>query len=259
MRRGAPEVDDDAEDAVATRLPPPGPLPAGQHAGCDTSGMLLVHRIFRWLYRQLPELVREVRAGDTERAAVVGRYAHLDFFALHLHHETEDMVLWDRLETREPACALHVGQMRAQHAEVAARLATIEPQRKPWVATADPRLRDAFATDLEALRDLLLAHLGQEEDDILPVAGGVMSQKEWDFMEEHTRATLMAHRKELGKDVLALQLGLLIASVPEAERPAWVRANVPVPIRLLYLLLMKRRYDAAMRELYPGRPVPAMA
>jgi len=243
---------------MAKTLPPPGPLPAGQHAGCDTSGMILVHRIFRWLYRELPQLVREVEPGDTARSAVVGRYAHLDFFALHMHHETEDVVLWDRLATREPACTLHVGQMRAQHAEVAVRLARIEPQLEPWVVTADPGLRDAFATDIEALRDLLSAHLGQEEDDILPVAAEVMSQQEWDFMEEHTRATLMAHRKELGKDVMSLQVGLLIASVPEAEREEWVRANVPAPIRLLYALLMKRRYDSAMKELYPDRPVPTM-
>lgn len=240
------------------RLPPPGPLPAGQHPGCDTSGMFLVHRIFRWLYRELPQLVREVEPGDTERSAVVGRYAHLDFFALHLHHGTEDMVLWDRLEMREPACALHVGQMRAQHAAVAVRLGRIEPQLEPWVVSADPLLRDAFASDIEDLRDLLVVHLGQEEDDILPVAGEVMSQQEWDFMEEHTRATLMEHRKDLGKDVLSLQLGLLIASVPEAEREDWVRAKVPAPIRVLYLLLMKRRYDNAMRELYPDRPVPPM-
>jgi len=220
--------------------------------------MLLVHRIFRWLYRELPELVREVRPGDTARSAVVGRYAHLDFFALHMHHETEDLVLWDRLEVRAPACALHVGRMRAQHAEVAVHLARIEPQLEPWVATADPRLRDALAADVEGLRDVLAAHLGQEEGDILPVAADVMSQQEWDFMEEHTRATLLAHRKELGKDVMALQLGLLVASVPEAEREDWFRANVPAPIRVLYLLLLKRRYDAAMRELYPDRPVPAM-
>ncbi|UKJ64969.1 hemerythrin domain-containing protein [Cellulosimicrobium cellulans] len=240
------------------RLPPPGPLPSGQRPGCDTSGMLLVHRIFRWLYRELPELVREVEPGDTARSAVVGRYAHLDFFALHMHHETEDLVLWDRLEARAPACALHVGQMRAQHAEVAAHLARIEPQLEPWVATAEPLLRDHFATDIEGLRDVLSAHLGQEEVDVLPVAGDVMSQQEWDFMEEHTRATLLAHRKELGKDVMALQLGLLLASVPEADREDWFRANVPAPVRVLYLLLLKRRYDAAMRELYPDRPVPAM-
>lgn len=243
---------------MAEKLPSSGALPEGQSPGCDTSGLVLVHRIFRWLYRELPILVREVEPGDTARAAVIGDYAKLDFFALHLHHETEDLLLWDRLTTRRPACAVHVDQMRVQHAEVAAQLAGIEPQRLPWVATADAGLRDGFADDIEALRDTLFVHLGREEDTIMPVAGEVMSQQEWDGMETHTRAELMAHRKELPRDVMSLQLGLLLASVPEAEREEWYRANVPAPIRLLYLLLMKRKYDNAMRELYPDRPVPAM-
>ena len=168
------------------------------------------------------------------------------------------MVLWDRMVSRDPGCVVHVDQMRAQHAEVASHLGRIEPQLAPWVETADPRRRDALAGDIEVLRDSLYAHLGQEEDDILPVAGRVLSQQEWDSMEEHTRSTLMAHRKELGKDVMALQIGLLIASVPEGEREEWVRTNIPAPIRLLYFLLMKRKYDRAMREIYPDRPVPAM-
>ena len=239
-------------------LPPTGSMPDDQHPGCDTSGLILVHRIFRWLYRELPKLIRDVESGDTERAAVVGRYAHLDFVALHMHHETEDLALWDRLVSRDPGCALHVSQMQAQHAEVAKHLARIEPQLAPWVTSADPRLRDAFASDIEKLRDLLNAHLGQEEEDIMPVAGAVLSQQEWDWMEEHTREALMARRKELGSDIMSLQLGFLIASVPEAEREQWIRANVPVPIRLLYSLLMKRQYERAMRELYPDRPVPAM-
>lgn len=243
---------------MATKLPSSGGLPHGDTAGCDPSGLILVHRIFRWLYRELPLLVRDVDAGDTGRAAIVGDYAKLDFFALHLHHETEDIVLWDRLTARDPGCAMHVDQMRAQHAEVATQLARIEPQLAPWVATADPALRDAFAADVEALRDTLSAHLGQEEDDIMPVAGKVLSQREWYELEAHTRATLTARRKEFSRDVLSLQLGLLLASVPEDERDEWFRANVPAPIRLLYLLLMKRRYDRAMQELYPDRPVPAM-
>jgi hypothetical protein len=233
-------------------------MPAGQHPGCDTSGLILVHRIFRWLYRELPQLVREVEDGDRERAATVGHWAHLDFYALHMHHHTEDIALWDRLVARDPGCALHVGRMRAEHAAVAEHLARIEPQLAPWVETADAGRRDAFAADIEALRDTLNVHLRGEEDDILPVAGAVLSQQEWDWMEEHTRDELMAHRKELGKDVMALQVGLLLASVPEDERDEWVRANVPVPIRVLYLLLMKRQYERAMRELYPDRPVPAM-
>ena len=243
---------------MATKLPASGSLPEGQAAGCDTSGLILVHRIFRWLYRELPVLIREVEAGDVDRAAVIGTYAKLYFFALHLHHETEDELLWDRLTTRAPACAVHVDQMRAQHADVASQLARIEPQLAPWVATADAGLRDAIAGDIERLCKTLLPHLGQEEDDILPVAGAVLSQREWDELEKHTRATLMAHRKELPRDALSLQLGFLLASVPEAERDEWYRTNVPAPVRLLYQLLMKRRYENAMKELYPDRPVPAM-
>ncbi len=203
-------------------------------------------------------LIRAVEAGDLDRAAVIGVYAKLYFYALHLHHETEDTLLWDRLTTRDPGCVAHVDQMRAQHAEVAAHLARIEPQLAPWVATADVGLRDAFAGDIEVLRDALFAHLGQEEDDIIPVAEAVLSQREWDELEKHTRATLTAHRKQFPRDVLSLQLGLLLASVPEAERDEWYRTNVPAPVRLLYHLLMKRKYDNAMRELYPDRPVPAM-
>jgi len=243
---------------MATKLPSSGSLPEGQTPGCDTSGLILVHRIFRWLYRELPVLIREVEPGDVARAEVVGIYAKLYFYALHLHHETEDALLWDRLTTRSPGCAVHVDQMRAQHADVAGQLGRIEPQLAPWVATADPALRDKLVGDIEHLRDTLLPHLGQEEDDILPVAGAVLSQREWDELEKHTRAELMAHRKELPRDSLSLQLGFLLASVPEAERDEWVRANVPVPVRVLYALLMKRRYDAAMKELYPDRPVPAM-
>ena len=243
---------------MATKLPSSGSVPDGQVPGCDTSGLILVHRIFRWLYRELPLLIREVEEADLDRAAIVGDYAKLDFFALHLHHQTEDTVLWDRLTTRDPSCAAHVDQMKQQHAEVAAQLARIELQLAPWVATADAKLRDAFAGDIETLRDTLFAHLGQEEDGIRPVAGAVLSQQEWDELEAHTRTALLSHRKELPRDVMSLQLGLLLASVPEAERDEWYRKNVPAPIRLLYLLLMKRKYDRAMRELYPDRPVPAM-
>jgi hemerythrin-like domain-containing protein len=244
---------------VVTKLPSSGSLPDGAAPGCDTSGLILVHRIFRWLYSELPKLIREVEPGDVDRAAVIGVYAKLDFFALHLHHETEDTVLWDRLTTRDPACTVHVDQMLAQHAEVASQLARIEPQLGPWLATADAKRRDAIATDIEHLRDTLFAHLGQEEVDIMPVAGAVLSQREWDELEKHTRAELIGHRKEFPRDVLSLQLGLLLASVPEGQRDEWFRANVPAPIRVLYLLLMKRRYERAMGELYPDRPVPAMA
>ena len=89
---------------MVTKLPSSSePRPDGQPLGCDTSDLIQVHRIFRWLYRELPGLIRGVANGDIARASVVADYASMDFAALHLHHETEDVVLWDRLVERSPA------------------------------------------------------------------------------------------------------------------------------------------------------------
>jgi len=242
---------------VVTKLPSSSePRPDGQPLGCDTSDLIQVHRIFRWLYRELPGLIRGVADGDVARASVVADYATLDFAALHLHHETEDVVLWDRLVERSPGCSPHVEQMKAQHAQVAALLAEVEPLLEPWRATADAAARDRLAAGVERIRDTLIGHLGQEEDDIVPVAGAVLTQAEWDEMGEHARAGMQARKKELPRDMMAIEFGLMVATIPEAERPAWMKDNVPAPLRLLYSLIFKRRYERAMDELYDGAPVP---
>jgi hemerythrin-like domain-containing protein len=232
------------------------PRPVGEPIGCDTSDLIQVHRIFRWLYGELPGLIRGVDEGDVGRATVVADYASMDFFALHLHHESEDVVLWDRLVQRSPACAPHVELMRAQHAEVAAALDQVEPLLPPWRATADASARDRLADGVEGVRDILFGHLAPEEERIVPVAASTLTQSEWDELGEHARAGIQESRKELPRDVMALQLGLMFATVPPDERPAWARANLPAPVRLLYSLLLKRRYERAMDELYEGRPVP---
>ncbi|MFE6255593.1 hemerythrin domain-containing protein [Agromyces sp. NPDC057865] len=242
---------------MVTKLPSSSEdRPAGEPLGCDTSDLIQVHRIFRWLYRELPGLVRAVPDGDVARADVVADYASMDFYALHLHHETEDVVLWDRLVERSPGCAPHVELMRMQHAQVAAELHDVEPLVEPWRTSADAATRDRLAAGVERVRDTLIGHLGHEEADIVPVAGSVLTQAEWDEMGEHARKGIQEARKELPRDVMAIQFGLMLATIPEAERPAWMKENLPAPVRLLYTLLLKRRYERAMGELYEGRPVP---
>lgn len=242
---------------MVTKLPSSSePRPVGEPIGCDTSDLIQVHRIFRWLYGELPGHIRGVHEGDLARAAVVADYASMDFFALHLHHESEDLVLWDRLVERSPGCAPHVELMKAQHAEVASQLREVEPLVAPWRAQADSATRDRLAEGVERVRDTLFRHLRPEEDDIVPVAASTLTQSEWDELGEHARAGIQESRTELPRDVMALQLGLMLATVPAAERPAWAKANLPAPVRLLYSLLLKRRYERAMDELYEGRPVP---
>ena len=102
------------------------PVPDGPKL-CDGDDMRILHNAFLWGYEVAPGLVRGVSPGDLARSEIVGQWlADLDA-TLHTHHESEDEFLWGKLEQRAPACALHVGQMRAHHAQVAQLLGTKVP------------------------------------------------------------------------------------------------------------------------------------
>ncbi|MFF2390336.1 hemerythrin domain-containing protein [Agromyces sp. NPDC058104] len=216
--------------------------------GCDTSDIFIIHRIFRWGYRELPRLVRAVPAGDLERATTVGNAVELVDRGLHVHHEGEDELLWDRLERREPGCAMHVDVMKAQHARVSELLDVADGLLAEWRTTADPATGERLAAALDDVGTTLGVHLGREEADIVPVAARVLSQAEWEELGEHGRGALP-------KEAMPVQLGLMIDAVPEGEREEWLRANLPAPVRLLWALLMRRKYTAWHRALFPeGMP-----
>ncbi|ROS23065.1 hemerythrin domain-containing protein [Cellulomonas sp. PhB150] len=211
--------------------------------GCDTSDMLTIHALFRRAFTDGPALVRGVADGDTARARAVGDHVQEVADALHHHHTGEDELLWDVLEQRAPACALHVGLMRAQHAQTAAQLEALGEVLPTWSASARSSDGEPVALTLEAVRDTLLAHLGQEESAILPTAATVMSQKEWGALHARGMASIPRER-------LLLQLGWILEVVPADERSGWLRANVPAPARLLWLVTGRRQFAAHRARIY---------
>ncbi len=210
--------------------------------------MRVVHNTFLFAYGEVPGLIRATPDGDRDRAGFVGQWiADLDA-TLHVHHESEDNYLWDRLEKRAPTCALHVGQMRAQHAQVAAILEVAAPLLDRWRATADPSVRDELSMAYDELLAVLKVHLRREVVEVVPVAEKVVTRQEWDLMAEHAQEAIPRSR-------MLPQLGhLLASSPPELAKP--FRAALPLPIRLLYRFVGRRQYERQFRELFPERPVP---
>ncbi|GAA2024585.1 hypothetical protein GCM10009819_04420 [Agromyces tropicus] len=237
---------------MTTRLPSTSDsLPDGEAPGCDTSDILIVHRIFRWGFREMPRLVRDATPGDLARTTVVADAVDLVTLGLHVHHEGEDAMLWDPIEARRPSCALTVGLMREQHRHVAALLGRVGPRVVDWRERADADAAEALAAALDDVGVALGVHLGQEEDEVVPVAAEVLSQREWDAIGEHGR-------ESFPKDGIPIQLGLMIDAVPEADRADWPREHLPAPIRLLWAILLRRRYAAWQRALFP-EGMPAIA
>lgn len=210
--------------------------------GCDTREMVVVHRFLRHLLAGAPGLVRAVRVGDTARAGVVAEHVAEVASSLHHHHHGEDLLLWDRLESRAPACALHVGRMRAQHAAVAERIAVLEDALPAWAATAGEAEREAVAAAIESVDATLAEHLGDEEGTILPVVATTFTQAEWDALGEHAR-------RGIPKSRLLIQLGWMLESMPPGEGEAFLRRSLPPPVRVVWRLVGRRRFDAYRRRL----------
>lgn len=216
---------------------------ATEKLGCDTSDMLHIHALFRRAFTDLPGLVRGVPDGNRARMHPVAGHVREVAAALHHHHEGEDLLLWDTLEHRAPACALHVGLMKSQHAATAGQLERLDDLMPTWEVAADGVARDHVADLLSEMRTTLLAHLGQEEAQILPTAATVMSQREWSLLHEHGMASIP-------KDKLLLQLGWILEIVPADERTAWLRTNLPAPARLLWRTVGKRQFAAHRARVY---------
>jgi hemerythrin-like domain-containing protein len=218
-------------------------LPSTGAPGCDTSDMVMIHGLFRSVYAEAPALVAGVAPGDTARAEIVGDHVAGLADSLHTHHHSEDLLLWDQLEARNPACAKHVGQMRTQHAAMGAELDKLTAAITTWKADPSRKNRDAVSTSLAAINKLLTEHLGAEEKQILPVASAAFTQPEWDQLGEHSRASVP-------KEMQFIQLGFILDSMAEADRAVWFKKNLPAPIRLLYNLVGKKQYEKYRSTVY---------
>lgn len=210
-------------------------------ASCNTDDMFLVHGLLRSLYLGAACLVRSVGDDQPRRRRAVSAHIAMIADMLHHHHHTEDTLLWDELEQRAPACALHVGLMRRQHADMADLIVELRAALQAWDARgiADD---GTLSTLLEKIRATLEQHLGQEEDRILPFADRVFTQAEWDRLGEMGSSHTPKNR-------LFVQLGYLLQSLPDADRHAWVRANLPAPVRVLWQLVGSRQFLRYRRTL----------
>jgi hemerythrin-like domain-containing protein len=185
--------------------------------------MVVIHRFFRRELAAVPALVRTTAEGDLERAAVVGEHVDFVLTSLHVHHTTEDELLWPKLLERAPLDAELVHTMERQHHAVEAVVAQAEDARATWTARPTRADGERLAVLVEQLRTALVEHLDLEEAELLPVVEQHLSGEEWAELAEH------------GKDAtprrqLPLLFGAFLEDADEEEREQLL-SGVPQPIR----------------------------
>jgi hemerythrin-like domain-containing protein len=165
--------------------------------------MHAVHTAFRREFALMPELLRSVKAGDSERANIVADHVTLMTTFLHHHHIAEDENLWPSLLERAPKeCNAIVHLMERQHMNVAESLDQIQVALGFWRSSAGTEASGTLAVGVNGLLIPLFEHLAMEEERILPLAQEYVSATEWDAMGE-------AAAKGLHED-MAVVLGMII-------------------------------------------------
>ncbi len=200
----------------------------------DVHDMVVVHRVFRREFRLVPQLVRAVAPGDTARAAVLARHARFLLQGLHLHHTSEDELLWPKLLQRARPEAQLIHRMEAQHERVEHYTERLTAALDRWEAEARPAVTEEVASTFEALRTALFAHLEEEEREILPLAARHVTPEEWAELGQHGMSRMQ-------KSDLPVLFGAVIedATPEEAEE---MYAHVPFPVRVLLKTVFARRY-----------------
>lgn len=191
-----------------------------------TREMVVVHKAFRREFGDASAWVRRVAPGDVGQAQLV--HAHLDtiFDMLHHHHEAEDLYLWPLLRERASDHAALLDAMQAQHEGIDPALEKARALGAAWVPQAEQGARDAYADALDEMAGPLMAHLDQEEAEILPLAQKLLTEQEWSQLGNHAVGATP-------KKVLITGFAGILEDASPQEREMMMGV-LPLPARLLY-------------------------
>jgi deazaflavin-dependent oxidoreductase (nitroreductase family) len=194
--------------------------------------MAVIHRIFRRGFPMVADLVRRTPPGAVARAEAIA--GHLDFLlnGLHHHHTGEDEIVWPRLlERAEPQAEL-INRMEKQHQVVAERSADVRTAVAAWRQTA--AYGEELAAALDEFTEALVEHLDEEEANLVPLMRAHISADEWRQLGQEAFEKFTNAEKLIATGTLEE-----VATPEEAE---WFIGDLPVPIKLMWRLVGRRRY-----------------
>ncbi|WP_208103679.1 hemerythrin domain-containing protein [Mycolicibacterium sp. CBMA 226] len=208
--------------------------------GVDTHEMVLIHRVLRREFGQLPRLLRSA-ANDRARSKIVGAHAQemLDF--LHTHHTGEDELLFPLLRKRTALDPDLMDRMNAQHAQVDDTVIAVSAELPAWTATAYPPAGEKMAARIEAMMPTLIDHLAEEEHNLLPVAAVTLTQSEWGALGKHGMSAIPLTRR-------LVILGHITEEADDAERQSFMQV-IPALARWAYKLIGHRQFTREITAL----------
>ena len=89
-----------------------------------------------------------------------------------------------------------------------------------------------------------MPHLDNEEREVVPLAAVTVTQEEWNSLGKHGVAAIPANKR-------LIAFGMILEPLSPADR-AYMLANVPPPVKVLYRLLGQRAWNKYSTTLRSG-------
>ncbi len=184
----------------------------------DTRDMVIVHAALLRELRLTPGLVQQAATADARRVTLIAHHVQLVLDLLHHHHEGEDDLLWPVLSQRLGPGEGETAAMTAQHAAIAALIATATQLLPEWrVAPADHTT--ALTTTLHTLHAAAQEHLQAEETTVLPLVERHITEAEWHGVGEAAMAAIPKSKLPMVTGMIAhgndpQLVALLLAAAP---------------------------------------------
>lgn len=211
------------------------------------SEMALVHRIFRTGLRDVERWVASVPPEGTRRAERLAEHVTFLLDTVNGHHTTEDELVWPALEER--IGAEHVAPMHAQHAAVDEAAEEVRRRLSAWRALPSVEHADVLRDALAAYRELLTAHLDQEERDVVPLIAEHVRPDEWARVGP-------ASFEKFPKDKRLIALGQMLGACAPQQAEELLR-SLPAPVRWMWRTIGHRQYAHYLTGL-AGKPMPSI-
>jgi Hemerythrin HHE cation binding domain len=208
----------------------------------DVRDMAIVHQLFRQAYDEAAQLVRAAPAPSPGRVTFLADHIDLVLGGLHSHHQDEDELLYPKLIERAPEQAPMTEQVEHEHQIIATALDAASAACTAWRQRPSAETGEALAAALDHLNEVVQPHLDDEEQKVVPLAAVTLTQQEWDAMGKRGMSSIPRNKR-------AIAAGMMLEPLDAADR-AYMMKHVPVPLRMLFPLLIERpwkKYASTLR------------
>lgn len=144
---------------------------------------------------------------------------YMDEMPARLHHRAEEQVLFPRIRERCPALHPVLVRLEAEHGRGESTVQGLERALTAWELMGDER-REAFELPLRVFVEGYLGHMEVEENYVLSVAQGYLSDADWNDLHAaltHQRGALTAQTAAGHRALLQRIVGARSSVPPEGD------------------------------------------